>query len=271
MPDRRDSPASVSNICTDLYKTTYRKLLRLSTAEQFRLQTKPRRVFRPQAKKQLNLVFSGGVYVGENTSQPVSVRVVRCQRTASARTGLHPLRRQSPLDFVDGLTPDLAVGGDFLSDDVFPRGSDGSSALRSVLYHCGNLSAVSFDPDQGGTAMNWKAILPLPLVLCMVLSLAPVSDCGQTQEGDAGWPGSGGARGVKARLKSNKPAADFFKSRLPVFTPVSFAPACWPRPRRRADPAPAPASGRVPSGCIPPSAGSPGTSPGGSARRAPAP
>ena len=103
MPDRRDSPASVSNICTDLYKTTYRKLLRLSTAEQFRLQTKPRRVFRPQAKKQLNLVFSGGVYVGENTSQPGSVRVVRRQRTASARTGLHPLRRQSPLDFVDGL------------------------------------------------------------------------------------------------------------------------------------------------------------------------
>ena len=70
MPDRRDSPASVSNICTDLYKTTYRKLLRLSTAEQFRLQTKPRRVFRPQAKKQLNLVFSGGVYVGETLLSP---------------------------------------------------------------------------------------------------------------------------------------------------------------------------------------------------------
>ena len=56
--------------------------------------------------------------------------------------------------------------------------------------------------------MNWKAILPLPLVLCMVLSLAPVSDCGQTQKGDAGRPGSGGAGGGKARLTSNKPAAD---------------------------------------------------------------
>ena len=54
------------------------------------LSKKPRRVFRSQAKNQSNLVFSGGVYVGENTSQLRSVRVVRPQRTASARTELHP-------------------------------------------------------------------------------------------------------------------------------------------------------------------------------------
>ncbi len=43
---------------------------------------------RPQAQKKSKSIFSGGVYVGENTSQPGSVRAGRSKRTASARTGL---------------------------------------------------------------------------------------------------------------------------------------------------------------------------------------
>ncbi len=43
-------------------------------------QERPRRVRRPQAAKQFRSVFSGGVYVGENTAQAANVRAqrVRC-------------------------------------------------------------------------------------------------------------------------------------------------------------------------------------------------
>ena len=59
--------------------------------------------FSPEGEKAIESVFDRGVYVGENTSQPGSVRVVRRERTASACAGLFPLRRQSPTDFVDGM------------------------------------------------------------------------------------------------------------------------------------------------------------------------
>jgi hypothetical protein len=49
--------------------------------------------FAPAGANKIISVFSGGVYVGENTSQTGSVRAGRLKRTASARTGLHPLRR----------------------------------------------------------------------------------------------------------------------------------------------------------------------------------
>ena len=44
--------------------------------------------------------------VGENTSQPVSVRIVRRRRTVSARNGLHPLCRKTPQGFFDSLRAD---------------------------------------------------------------------------------------------------------------------------------------------------------------------
>ena len=42
---------------------------------------------------------------GENTSQPVSVRIVRRRRTVSARNGLHPPCRKTPQGFFDSLRP----------------------------------------------------------------------------------------------------------------------------------------------------------------------
>mgnify|MGYP006916266066 CR=1 FL=1 len=80
--------------------------------------------FSPEGEKAIESVFDRGVYVGENTSQPGSVRVVRRERTASACAGLFPLRRQSPTDFVDGMNnPKLYFG--LLSDiwETIHRGS----------------------------------------------------------------------------------------------------------------------------------------------------
>ena len=52
--------------------------------------------FFARKRKNSQNVFSGGVYVGENTSQLRSVRVVRSRRTASARTGLQSPPSKSP-------------------------------------------------------------------------------------------------------------------------------------------------------------------------------
>ncbi|MGE9971346.1 hypothetical protein, partial [Candidatus Pseudoscillospira sp. SGI.172] len=44
-------------------------------------------------------VFCRGVYVTGNTSQPVSVRMVRLRRTMRARNGLHPARKSGKATF----------------------------------------------------------------------------------------------------------------------------------------------------------------------------
>ncbi len=46
--------------------------------------------FAPAGAKEVGSVFCRGVYVAENTSRPVSVRMVRQRRTMRARNGLHP-------------------------------------------------------------------------------------------------------------------------------------------------------------------------------------
>ncbi|MGE9972599.1 hypothetical protein, partial [Candidatus Pseudoscillospira sp. SGI.172] len=49
--------------------------------------------------KEVGSVSCRGVYVAENTSQPVSVRMVRLRRTMRARDGLHPARKSGAATF----------------------------------------------------------------------------------------------------------------------------------------------------------------------------
>ncbi len=52
--------------------------------------------FAAGAAKKISIIFRRGVYVAENTSQAVSVRVVRLRRTRSARSRLQSLLPESP-------------------------------------------------------------------------------------------------------------------------------------------------------------------------------
>jgi hypothetical protein len=47
----------------------------------------------------MEIIFSGGVYVGENTAQSASVRIVRPWRAIRARSGLQAFCRKSPKGF----------------------------------------------------------------------------------------------------------------------------------------------------------------------------
>ena len=60
---------------------------------------KPRRVCRPQAAKQVQSVFCGGVYVAKNSSQSASVEFVRFQRTNYACGRLQAFCPKSALPF----------------------------------------------------------------------------------------------------------------------------------------------------------------------------
>ena len=59
----------------------------------------------PAGGESIEIIFSGGVYVGENTTQSVSVRIVRLRRTIRARSGLKFPYQKSPFGFSDRLTP----------------------------------------------------------------------------------------------------------------------------------------------------------------------
>ena len=46
--------------------------------------------------KEMEIIFSGGVYVGENTSRLANVRIVRCERTMRALRRAAAFSNESP-------------------------------------------------------------------------------------------------------------------------------------------------------------------------------
>ncbi len=57
--------------------------------------------FAPAGTKEIKYIFPGDMRVGKNTYQSASVRVVRFQRTMSARGGLHPVVEKAQRSFFD--------------------------------------------------------------------------------------------------------------------------------------------------------------------------
>ncbi len=57
----------------------------------------------PAGDEAIKIIFDGGVYVGKNTDQAASVRVVRQRRAMSARSRLQSFCRKSPKGFFDSL------------------------------------------------------------------------------------------------------------------------------------------------------------------------
>lgn len=50
--------------------------------------------------KEMEIIFSGGVYVGENTSRLANVRIVRCERTMRALPRAAAFSNESPTKWV---------------------------------------------------------------------------------------------------------------------------------------------------------------------------
>ena len=57
---------------------------------------KPRRVCAEHGANEVKIIFSGGVYVGENTSRPASVEFLRFQRRNYARSRVQFPSNASP-------------------------------------------------------------------------------------------------------------------------------------------------------------------------------
>ena len=78
----RGSASAIRNFWTE--KENCKKRLARFVRASRQLVEKVSQSFAAAAAKKSEIVFSGGVYVGENSSQPANVRIVRLQRTKSA-------------------------------------------------------------------------------------------------------------------------------------------------------------------------------------------
>ena len=100
---------------------------------------------RPQARMKWKSVFSGGVYVGENTFRPASVGTVRYMRTVPARSRAVSPSKKWLCHFFDTLKTTLFRSGlDFFDspDIVCPLALSLTQMKRSTLHFnlCGELS-----------------------------------------------------------------------------------------------------------------------------------
>jgi len=80
----------------------------------FQFVEKASQSFATVAAKECEIVFSGGMHVGENTSQPANVRVVRLQRTRSALQQAASQSKKWLCHFFDSLKGALLCNAPFL-------------------------------------------------------------------------------------------------------------------------------------------------------------